>query len=307
MASNARSGSASSAHMLSAAQRETYHRDGFVIVPGLLAADEVAPIAAACREDPSIGGAICAIADSSGNAQDFVQWTERSDDLIGLMPYIARLVLNADALIGREVYHWHSKFVMKPPKSAGRFDWHQDYGYWYYEGCLLPDMLTAMIAVDAMDRENGGLQLLRGSHKMGRLDVQRVGAASGADTERLALAKARYELVHCELAPGDAIFFDALTLHASGANPSTRSRTALHCSYSAADNAPFTDSAPGHRYRPIEVLPDDMIRAGRWSSVFRNHEFIKLDVGGAVHGDSPISFQVVDPVTRSPGGGAAPR
>jgi hypothetical protein len=50
-----------------------------------------------------------------------------------------------------------------------------------------------------------------------------------------------------------------------------------------------------------------MIRAGRWSSVFRNHEFIKLDVGGAVHGDSPISFQVVDPVTRSPGGGAAPR
>ena len=50
-----------------------------------------------------------------------------------------------------------------------------------------------------------------------------------------------------------------------------------------------------------------MIRAGRWTNVFRNQEFIRLDVGGAVHGDSPISFQVVDPVTRSPAGEASRR
>ncbi|HEY2112612.1 MAG TPA: phytanoyl-CoA dioxygenase family protein, partial [Dongiaceae bacterium] len=80
-------------------------------------------------------------------------------------------------MIGKPVYHWHSKLSMKKPASAGRWDWHQDYGYWYDEGCLAPDMTTCMIAVDRTDRANGCVELIRGSHLLGRIDHKAVGKA----------------------------------------------------------------------------------------------------------------------------------
>ena len=32
---------------------------------------------------------------------------------------------------GHEVYHYHSKLMIKDSKTGGAFEWHQDYGYWY--------------------------------------------------------------------------------------------------------------------------------------------------------------------------------
>ena len=33
---------------------------------------------------------------------------------------------------GDEIYHYHSKLMMKEPKTGGAHIWHQDYGYIYY-------------------------------------------------------------------------------------------------------------------------------------------------------------------------------
>ncbi len=36
-----------------------------------------------------------------------------------------------EALLGgHEIYHYHSKLMMKDPLTGGAFRWHQDYGYW---------------------------------------------------------------------------------------------------------------------------------------------------------------------------------
>lgn len=215
-----------------------------------------------------------AIADSQGNAQEVVSWTEPSDDLVGIMPRLARMVAGAASLVGRPVYHWHSKLSMKAPGSAGRWDWHQDYAYWYDEGCLYPDMATCTVAVDRAVPENGCLRLVRGSHLLGRIAHPRVGAASGADPARLAQVMARHETVDCVMEPGDALFFHANTLHASGPNLSRSPRTLLHCSYNAVDNSPFIAGQEHHAYRPIAVLPDDTLRAGRFGSAFDRQEFV---------------------------------
>lgn len=267
-----------------------YHRDGLVFVRGLFAEDEIAPLQAACRADPTIDGNLIAVADSQGHAQEVVTWTELGDNLVGVMPRLARLVAGAASLIGRPVYHWHSKLSMKAPGSAGRWDWHQDYAYWYHEGCLLPDMLTCTIAVDAASRANGCLQLLKGSHLMGRIEHPRVGAASGVDPARLALARERCELVHCELAPGDAVFFHSNTLHASGPNDSRFSRTLLHCSYNATDNSPFVEGQEHHAYRPLAVLPDDALRAGRFTTGFRDQVF---PFRGETGGDNNYGYKLL--------------
>ncbi len=33
------------------------------------------------------------------------------------------------SLLGGEVYHYHTKLMMKEAKTGGQFVWHQDYGY----------------------------------------------------------------------------------------------------------------------------------------------------------------------------------
>ena len=203
-------------HRLTADQIEAYRRDGFVALPGFFAAEEIEPLRRACLADPEIEGALWALADSQGNPQEVVTWTELGSDYLSVLPRLARMVEAATETIGKPVYHWHSKLSMKKPGSAGRWDWHQDYGYWYEEGCLAPDMTTCMIAIDPTDRANGCVELVRGSHLLGRIDHKRLGAASGVDPERLTHILESHERVACEMAPGDAVFFHANTLHALG-------------------------------------------------------------------------------------------
>jgi ectoine hydroxylase len=263
---------------LAAAEIGAYERDGFLRLPGFFARDEIEPLARACHADPELEGALLAVADSAGNPQEVVSYTELSDDLVGVIPRVARIVEAAEDLIGGPAYHWHSKLSMKKPGSAGRWDWHQDYGYWYDEGCLRPDMTTCMIAIDATFKENGCLQVVRGSHRLGRIDHKRLGEASGVDLRRLALIMKQFEIVECVMEPGDAMFFHANMLHASGPNSSQSPRTLLHCSYNAVDNEPFVaEGQEHHRYRPLNKLSDGAIREGAYRSIFSNQVFRQPD------------------------------
>ena len=53
---------------------------------------------------------------------------------------------------------------------GGAWEWHQDYGYWYHNGCMLPAMASVMVVLDRATHENRCLQVLRGSHHAGRFD-----------------------------------------------------------------------------------------------------------------------------------------
>eukprot|EP01046_Picozoa_sp_COSAG06_P088870 COSAG06_NODE_35274_length_462_cov_0.710744_1_plen_107_part_01 len=103
------------------------------------------------------------------------------------------------SLLDDEVYHYHHKMMLKEPLIGGAWEWHQDYGYWYDNGCLYPDMASCLIAVDRATRENGCLQVVRGSHKLGRLEHGKTGGQTGANLERVAAVLERLELVYCEL------------------------------------------------------------------------------------------------------------
>ncbi len=281
---------------LTADQIAGYHRDGFLVLPGFFAGNEIEPLASACLADPEIEGALWALADSQGNPQEVVTWTTLGGDYLSVLPRLSRLVDGAAEVIGKPVYHWHSKLSMKKPASAGRWDWHQDYGYWYDEGCLAPDMTTCMIAVDRTDRANGCVELIRGSHLLGRIDHKAVGKASGVDPERLERILASHERVACEMAPGDAVFFHANTLHASGANSSDRPRTLLHCSYNAIANAPYLAAGQEHHaFRPLEVMPDSALRDGAYDTIFSHQTFRTPDPQTGV---SSYGYKVLKFATR---------
>src|SRR5690606_1777313 len=103
------------------------------------------------------------------------------------------------------------------------------------------------------------LQVLRGSHLMGRVEHGKFGEQVGADPERVQAAMDRLELVHCEMAPGTAVFFHGNTLHCSAANESDKPRWSLICCYNAARNDPYKESHHPN-YTPLEKVPDSAIK-----------------------------------------------
>ena len=38
--------------------------------------------------------------------------------------------------------------MMKEPRTGGSFLWHQDYGYFYENGCIFPEMAAIFIPID---------------------------------------------------------------------------------------------------------------------------------------------------------------
>ena len=148
---------------------------------------------------------------------------------------------------------------IKRPRTGGAWSWHQDYGYWYQNGCLYPDMASAFIAIDPNTKANGCMQVLRGSHKMGRIEHGRFGDQTGADPERVEPAARVMDLVYVELEPGDTLFFHSNTLHCSDQNTSESPRWSLLCCYNTKHNNPYKESHHPF-YEPLEKLPDSAIK-----------------------------------------------
>lgn len=214
---------------------EGFARDGAACVRGLIDADLVR----ALREDVA-----WMMANPTPLAQDFADpgGGRFFSDLYGWRRREAhrRLVFDspaaavAAAFMGaREVRLLYDQTFVKEPGAAAPTPWHHDLPFWPVTGTQI---LSAWIALDDVTLESGAVQYLRGSHLlseryrptqpyteetrlMRNMDLPRAPNMSRA---------AAAELLVWDLAPGDAIYFHALTLHGSGANTTTdRSRRAI--------------------------------------------------------------------------------
>jgi len=244
---------------LTANEVRQWHEDGYYIARGLYDADEMDLLSRAAREDKALDQHATLRKDGEGGIAKLALWNHPGDDIYGMFSRGRRLVDSMEQLLGGEVYHYHSKMNMKEPRVGGAWTWHQDYGYWYQNGCLMPAMASVMIAVDPASRENGCLQVIRGSHHLGRIDHTLKGEQAGADMERVNVALERFELVYVEMARGDAVFFHSNLLHRSDQNRSDRPRWVLICCYNAARNNPYKEHHHP-RYTPLEKVEDDAIR-----------------------------------------------
>lgn len=244
---------------LTESQIKQFHQDGYLFIKPLLDEEETQLLIQAAREDQAVHKAAMGVEDAAGKKSKLSLWNHPGDDIWGMVSRSKRIVEGAEQLLEDEVYHYHSKLMLKEPKVGGAWEWHQDYGYWYQNGCLLPDMVSCLIALDAATRENGCLQVLRGSHKMGRVEHGRFGQQTGADPERVEWARQMYDLVHCEMQPGEALFFHGNTLHGSSANTSDKSRWSLICCYNTKTNNPFKEHHHP-RYTPLSKVEDDAIK-----------------------------------------------
>jgi len=246
---------------LTAEQITAFERDGYLAVASLFDPEEMAGLLHVAKSDRELVGESYVRKDHAGRETRLVLRNDLDDNSV----YTAivrshRVAATMQRLLGDEVYHYHHKMMLKEPHIGGAWEWHQDYGYWYNFGCLFPDLASCLIAVDRATRANGCLQVLRGSHRLGRIDHGQTGDQIGADPERVAAAVERFELIYCEMDPGDGLFFHANLLHRSAQNTSDAPRWSLISCYNTRHNDPITRNGRHPNYVPLEIWEDDRVR-----------------------------------------------
>ena len=158
---------------------------------------------------------------------DNTYWTDATLAGLALHPLIGAMAARLAGV--HAIRLWHDQLLLKPQDSgaAGNVGWHQDYHYW--QCTTPPELLTAWIALDDVNAENGCMQMVPGSHRWGLLPVgdfmekdlnalqQRIEKVSGLP----------FKTVYCNLPAGALSFHHCLTVHGSGPNLSARPRRSL--------------------------------------------------------------------------------
>jgi len=240
-------------------QIEHFDEDGYLFVEQLLDAEEVNLLLNVAKTDQQIVRQSQERRDASSGISKLWITGDLGDDIFSAVVRSNRVVNAMEQLLRGEVYHYHHKVMIKEPFVGGAWEWHQDYGYWYSNGCLYPYMASCLIAIDQATTENGCLQVIKGSHLMGRIDHDKTGQQTGANIDRVNEALNHLELVHCEMKPGTALFFHCNLLHRSEGNLSPNPRWSLICCYNAARNP--CQGKPNHpAYQYLEKWPDSRIK-----------------------------------------------
>ena len=247
-------------YQLSQEELKAYHQDGYLIKRSFFSVEETNLLYNLSIDDSVIGNSMD-FNDQSGNRTRLTLWFTPGDDSFGLMSRSERMVRAVAALLGTEgeVCHFHSKVMQKEPKVGGAWEWHQDYGYWYKNGFLYPEaMISVMVALTEATKENGCLQVLKGSHKMQRFEHGFAGEQQGADMDFVNAAEKVCELVYVQLNPGDALFFHSNILHRSAANTSDKSRWSIISAYNLSYNIPFREKNMSC-IQPIAMVADNLL------------------------------------------------
>lgn len=262
---------------LTAANIVDYHRDGYVIMRDFLKEDEVKKLYGIATGDDTLQKHAFDLNDQTGKKTKLTLWYTPGNDAYGLLAKSRRMVHSADKLMDgeSEVCHFHSKLMQKEPKVGGAWEWHQDYGYWYKNEFLFPDqMISIMVAITDANKENGCLQVIKGSHKMGRIEHGFSGEQVGASQHYVDLALKRMELVYVELKAGDALFFHSNILHRSEANLSDRARWSLISVYNRSSNVPTNEPSQSSTV-PLTAVPDEALLEWESESISDNANFLE--------------------------------
>lgn len=238
--------------------KRAFDVNGYIILRGLLDTEQITKLKVAFENDEGVLTQYYGRDDGAGKKTRTVLWNHPGNDITGVVARSQKMAGTFEELLGGELYHYHAKVIMKEPEIGGAHVWHQDYGYWYENGCMFPDMGTAWLAIDTANKSNGCLQILVGSHRLGRVDHKKVGDQVGADLERVEQAKAFCPLMHVELDPGDCLFFHSNVLHRSDQNRSKNRRWAYLVAYNKADNNPVIEHHHP-RYTPMTKVPNSAI------------------------------------------------
>ena len=260
-------------------QKKSYEEDGYVIIKKFLKKEQIKKLYSIATGDDTLQKHAFDLNDQSGKKTKLTLWYTPGNDAYGLLTKSKRIVESVDILMDGDsaVCHFHSKLMQKEPKVGGAWEWHQDYGYWYKNEFLLPDqMMSVMIAITKANKQNGCLQVIKGSHKMGRIEHGFAGEQVGASQHYVDLALKTMELIYVEILPGDALFFHSNLLHRSEANLSATARWSLISVYNRSANVPYNDPSQSSTV-PLTPVPDEALMTWDTEGIGASANFLEKE------------------------------
>src|SRR5262249_8093147 len=107
------------------AQVQQFHRDGSVIIRRNFNAEEISLLARASKEDKALDQSAVARDDGKGKPVRLAAWNHPGDGMYGMYARCRRIVDAVEQLLEDEVYHYHSKMILKDARVGGAWAWHQ--------------------------------------------------------------------------------------------------------------------------------------------------------------------------------------
>jgi ectoine hydroxylase-related dioxygenase (phytanoyl-CoA dioxygenase family) len=231
--------------MISQALVDTYHRDGFVVVPEVMSKAELAEMRAVI--DGIVAGA--ANVETHDDVYDLEPGHTRQAPKVRRIktPHKVHAIFDGlvrsrkvtdicKALIGRDLRLHGSKLNMKSAKYGSPVEWHQDWAFYPHTN---DDILAIGVLLDDTTLENGPLLCVPGSHRgpvWNHHDDE--GYFCGAIDPRDLTAEIPRALP-CIGPAGSMSFHHVRTLHGSAQNVSDRPRNLLLYEVAAADAWPL--------------------------------------------------------------------
>lgn len=214
---------------LTNAQLAEYDQQGYVLVPGVLDAAEVA------RIDGEID-AMLATGSNNGPAGWIYELHRQESQLCTDVARDERILALVRGVVFPGIALHSSKLVAKMPQSDDFCHWHQDESY-YFDGSE-PDMrsdvrMSIWVGLQDADEDNGCLWVVPGSHRAGIEAYEEVG--DGHCRRRIMRADyANEHAIPLRVKAGDAVLFSAFLWHQSRGNHTDHVRRAFIVSYQEA-------------------------------------------------------------------------
>jgi non-heme Fe2+,alpha-ketoglutarate-dependent halogenase len=169
---------------------------------------------------------------------------------------------HVEDIIGPNIVAWGSQYFCKLPGDGKVVSWHQDASYWP----LTPaHTVTLWLAVDDADRENGCMQVIPGTHKMGHLEFDLSGADENSVLPQKVKGAENLGAPVCfELRAGEISLHADMLVHGSEPNNSNRRRCGLTVRYAASEVRSLDDGWNKNSILCRGTDPD-----GHWANVPR--------------------------------------
>lgn len=214
---------------------EHYFREGYVIVPGLIPAQRLAPIQAVART----------LVDDEARFQAhiFDRDNPENNDMVTHALFLDQAVIEAvEQIFNGPARAFYGFLAIVPPHRGKGLPWHQDNQYNQFHGLAL----NTFIAIDDVEQDMAHLWVAPGSHKQGTLPSIDADKQTGTHHRTIDFEPAD-AICLPPFKAGDAVIFDRNTLHRSLGNTTDRPRL-CYASQFVAEHARHTKD--GKRFVP---------------------------------------------------------
>lgn len=241
---------------LTSEQISQYHRDGYLLFPGLINAEELALLRAEAgilsdRDAPQI------LRDRQDAPPRIVYGPHADSAPYSILSRLPRILGPVEDLLGEKAYVYQSRLNLKLPFAADGWSWHQDFISWHRnDGMAKPHAIMTAVFLHDCNAANGPLLVIPRSHSDSMEEITgREAEVEGYKDQRIAAETidalaGRHGIVDLSGPAGSVAFIHPTLLHGSAANMTPWARSICYINYNAVSNFPAQGTRPWFKNNP---------------------------------------------------------